>query len=682
MKKFYERTTAHPKLLLLLFILISVICSGISSFVNVNQDIVDYLPDATASTIALDKMDQIFGDGIPNARIMINNVSIPEALAWKEKLKETEHITEVTWLDDAIDITEPLELFEPKIIEAYYKDNNALMTVTIDENYMKETIPILQKFIGENNAMEGSAVSASVSTDNEINLISVIAVIFVLVVLLLTTSSWIEPVLILSGLGIAIVINAGTNLMFGTISFVSNSAGSILLLAVSLDYVIFLLHRFAECRTTEDNAHKAMVNALCQSTNSILSSGMTTIIGFLALCLMQFKIGPDMGFVLAKGVIISLICTFILMPSLILTTYKWIDKSSHRIFISAPAKLGNIIQKVMIPVVILFAILLIPSRLASNANEFYYGSAHFFNSDTTLGADIADIQNTFGKSDTFVLLVPSDDFYTQTMLSNELKRIPQITSVISYVDTVGAEIPTTYLDKEILSKLISDGFSRYIITASIDSEGDTAFTLVEQIRLIADSYYPDDYYLAGNTVGTYDLMKTITNDMKLVNFLAILAVFIVLLISMKSIILPILLVLSIEAAIWINLSFPYFMGDTLFYIAYLIISSIQLGATVDYAILFTDKYLDYRRYMPKKAALYQMISACTISVLTSGSVMTVVGFLLGAISSHELMAQLGIFLGRGTLCSLAIVFLVLPGLLYIFDHLIEKTTKNLTFMKG
>ena len=331
------------------------------------------------------------------------------------------------------------------------------------------------------------------------------------------------------------------------------------------------------------------------------------------------------------------------------------------------------------PFVCLFAVIIAPAFLASNANDYYYGSSHIFDESTKLGADTALIEGVFGKSDTYVLMVPKGDNETQKELSDELKKLPQVVDIISYVDTVGAEIPEEYLDEDTLSMLVSDNYSRMVLSLDIDYEGESTFELVEEIRSTAEEFYRDNYYLAGNGVSTYDLMNTVTSDMMKVNLLAIGAVFIVLLITMKSISLPVILVLSIETAIWLNLSFPYFTDNAIFYIAYLIISSIQLGATVDYAILMTDRYMEYRREMPKKQAVVQTISSCSVSILTSGSALTVVGFLLGFISSHGLLAQLGIFLGRGTLCSLGIVMFVVPGLLYLFDKLIQKTTRNTDF---
>lgn len=679
MKKFYNQVVNHSKMILSIFIFLFISCFIARQFITVNYDMNDYLPETSSSTIALEIMEEEYDGGIPNARIMLENVSIPEVLEYKKSINAIDGITDITWLDDVIDITEPLETMDINAVETYYKDQNALLSVTIDESKSIQAIEDIRKVIGDDNAITGSAVStatATTSTINEIKKIAVIAILLVLVIILLTTTSWVEPFIVLIGLGIAVIINAGSNLIFGEISFVTNAAGNILQLAVSLDYSVFLIHRFEECRREEKNVKKAMVNALCMSTSSILSSGLTTVIGFLALCLMRFQIGPDLGLALAKGIFISLITVFVFMPVFILYTYKLIDLTRHRSFMPSFKGFGKFIFRVMIPMLCVFVILIVPCYLGSNANNFYYGSSHIFGTDTKLGADTQKIDSVFGESDTYVLLVPKEDTATQKQLSGELKDLSQVTSIMSYVDTVGAEIPESYLDSETLSKLNSDNFTRMVISVETGYEGEETFELVERVRNIANKYYDDNWYLAGEGVSTYDLMDTVTMDMVKVNLLAIGAVFLVLLLTSKSIILPIILVLAIETAIWINLAIPYFTDTPIFYIAYLIISSIQLGATVDYAILFSDRYKESRGIENKKEAVINTISAVTVSILTSGGTLTIVGFLLGNISTHGLLSQLGFLLGKGTLCSLVIVFFVLPALLYIFDGLVIKKEKH------
>lgn len=445
----------------------------------------------------------------------------------------------------------PLETLDQDTVETYYKDGNALFSVTIDKAKRVDAVNDIRAIVGEENAMTGSAVStaaATTSTVSQISKISAIAVLFVILVLILTTDSWFEPVIVMIGLGVAIVINAGSNLIFGEISFVTNAAGSILQLAVSMDHSVFLIHRFTECRQEIDDPKEAMVEALTMSTSSILSSGLTTVIGFIALCLMQFLIGPDLGRALAKGIAISLVTVFTFMPCLILSTYKWLDKLQHRPFVPSFRKFGKAVQKVMIPVLVIFILAIVPSYLASNSNSFYYGASKIFNEKTKTGADTAQIEDIFGKSDTYVLMVPKEDKATQKKLSDALHEIPQVKSIISY--------------------------------------------------------------------------------------------------------------------------------KRIFYIAYLIISSIQLGATVDYAILLTERYREYRQTCNKKDAITNTLSAVTVSILTSGSALTVVGFLMGIISTHGLLSQLGYFLGRGTLCSLVIVLFALPGMLYVFDGTFIKKEKK------
>ncbi len=679
MTKFYRHIVNHQKLIITIFLTLFVICLVCKSFIAVNYDMNDYLPPESASTQAVDLMESEYEGGIPNARVMVQDVTVPQALEYKKQLLEADGVTDVTWLDDTLNITVPLETQDPDTVETYYKDGNALFLVTIDDDRRIEAVSAIRDIIGEDNAMTGSAVSTAVATTSTVSEIAVIAVIgiaFALLVLLLTTTSFAEAVLVLAGLGVAVIINAGSNLMFGEISFVTNAAGNILQLAVSLDYSVFLLHRFAECRQETDDPKEAMIQALRMSTTSILSSGLTTVIGFLALCLMQFQIGPDLGLALAKGVAISLITVFTFMPALILKTYKLIDKTKHRSLMPSFRGFGKFVSHIMMPMVIVFAILIAPSYLASNANSFYYGASHIFGSKTQLGADTAKIEAAFGKQDTYVLMVPKDSTATQEELSEALHDIPQVKNILSYVDTVGEVIPEEYLDSGTLSKLNSENYTRMVLTVDVGYESEETFSLVEKVRSTAEKYYPGTWYLAGEGVSTYDLMNTVTSDMVKVNLVAIAAVFLVLLITMKSLVLPVILVLSIETAVWLNLAIPYFAGQTIFYIAYLIISSIQLGATVDYAILFTDRYKEMRQKYPKRKAVVQTISAVSVSILTSGSVLTVVGFLLGIFSTHGLLSQLGYFLGKGTLCSLGIVLFVLPGLLCLFDRLVVKVKKS------
>ena len=672
MAKIFEKIVGHPKLVITVFLAAAVICGVCQQFVAVNYDMNDYLPEESPSTVALDTMQSQFSGDIPNARVMVDDVTISQALDYKKKIEAVDGVTDVTWLDDQTDITMPREIMDDETASKYYKDDKALFTVTIEDSKRISAVSDIREITGDKGYLTGSAVSTAAATNQtvkEIPKIAVLAVLFTIFVLAITTTSWAEPLVVMAGLGLAVVINSGSNLIFGEISFVTNAAGSILQLAVSLDYSVFLLHRFQEVHSREADPQKAMVMALTQSTSSIAASGLTTVIGFLALCLMRFRIGPDLGLALAKGVAISLVTVFVFMPVFILSVYKWIEKFRHKPILPSFEKFGRLITKIMIPAVCIFIIAIVPAFMASNSNSFYYGASHIFGTDTRAGADSKVVRKAFGEQDTYVLMIPKDsDKTAQKQLADDIKELPHVTGVISYAGTVGTQVPDKVLPSQIGSQLDSEKYTRMVISAAVPYEGDETFTLVKEVRKTAQEYFPDEYLLVGEGVSTYDLMDTVTADMMRVNFIAIAAVFIVLVITMRSLVMPCILVAAIETAIWINLSVPYICGSNVFYIAYLIISSIQLGATVDYAILSADRYKEFRQTMGRREAVVETVRTSAASILTSGTVLTAAGFLMGFISSHRVLSQLGMFLGRGSLCSLAIVLLVLPGLLYLTDR--------------
>ena len=682
MRKLYESIVNHKKTVIVAFVMAMIVSAVCSTMVNVNYDINDYLPDGTASTVALDTMNEEYDMSIPNARVMVSNLTVAQALEMKQKLSEIEGVEDVTWLDDVVDTDIPLETADKDTVENYYKDNKALFTVTINEHTRIETVNAIRDLIGDNNSMAGAAINTAIAaqaTNKEVKNIIFLVIPICLAVLFLTSSSWIEPILLLGSIGVAILLNKGSNLMFGTISFVTNAAGGVLQLAVSMDYSIFLLHRFQEMREEGQAPKEAMINALCKSTGSILSSGLTTVIGFAALILMRFKIGPDMGLAMAKAIFLSLITVFVLFPVVLLYCYPLIDKTKHKSFLPDFGKFGQFVTKLMVPAVLVFVLFIIPCNLGQKENFFSYGSSQIFSTDTQIGRDTKIIEDTFGKSNNLVLMVPKGDLEKETELSKKLHDMPEVTSILSYVDNAGAEVPMDYVDNETLSKLISDNYSRLVLTVDADFEGEKTFNLIEEIRSLAKSYYGDKYLLAGESASTYDLMDTITKDNDRVNLIAIGAVFVVLLLSMKSITIPVILVLAIETAIWINLSVPYFTNDFVFYIAYLIISSVQLGATVDYAILLTSRYMEVRETASKKKTIVETLRSTTVSIMTSASILTIAGLLLWKISTHGILSQLGHLLARGTALSTLIVLFVIPGMLYIFDGLIQKTTVGVKF---
>ena len=672
-------------MIITVFVVLAVICAGLSTLVGVNYNFADYLPDDAPSTKALNIMEEEYSQPIPNMRVVIYDVTIPEALDYKEKIENAEGVKEVTWLDDSIDIYQPLELADQDTTDTWYKNSDALFSVTVSSNEDEKAAAVeaIREIIGDNNAMSGTAVTdvlSPVHTSQEIQKIILIALPIIFVILLLTTTSWFEPVLFMVTIGVAIMLNRGTNLMFGEISFVTNAAGSVLQLAVSMDYSIFLLHRFAENRQDGKPVQEAMIAAVKQSMGSVLSSGLTTVTGFAALILMRFKIGPDMGYVMAKAIVFSLICVLCFLPALAISTYKLIDKTRHRPFYPAFSKFAKGVLKVRIPALTIAVLIAIPCFIAQGRNDFIYGSSRVYSTEETqMGRDLLAVEDEYGASNPLVIMVPKGDISKEAQLNDALKSDSDVISVISYVNTVGASIPENFVPEEALSQLYSEHYSRFVVTLDTEEIEDGWADKIDRVREICEEYYGDEVLIAGDLASTEDLKDTITVDNTRVNILAILFVFVILVVNFKSITLPIILTLVIELSIWINLSVPYFQSTTLHYIGYLIISSVQLGATIDYAILLTGRYLEERKTKTCREAAAESIRACVLSLFTSAIILTIAGFVLGAVSTNLVLSQLGTLVGRGAVISFILVLFALPALLMIFDRVIEKTTAKTQF---
>ena len=689
MNRYTQFILKHRKIIIIVFLLAAVICVGLSTMVGVNYKFADYLPEDNPSTKALDVMKEEYDQTIPNMRVLIYDVSIPLALSYKEKIENVKGVEEVRWLDDAIDIYEPLEQADADTVDVWYKDSDALFSITIsekDDAEKKAAVKEIRTIIGDENAMSGTAVTdtySPVHTTKDIQKIILIAIPIVFIILLLTTNSWFEPVLFLFTISVAIMLNRGTNLIFGEISFVTNAAGSVLQLAVSMDYSIFLLHRFAESRAEGKEVKQAMVDAVKQSTSSVLSSGLTTVTGFAALILMRFRIGPDMGWVMAKAIVFSLLCVLCLLPALAISTYKLIDKTQHRPLYPNFKSVSSVVMKIRIPMLILTVVIAVPCFLAQGSNDFLYGSSRVYSTNQTqMGRDLLAIEDEYGASNPLVILVPKGDMSKEAALNKALCENKNVTSVISYVNTVGAQIPDGYVPEDSLEQLYSENYSRFVVTLNTEEVEDGWTDKIDEIHKICEKYYSDDALIAGDLASTEDLKDTITEDNIRVNLLAIAFVFIILLLNFKSISMPVILTLVIELSIWINLSIPYFGSTTLHYIAYLIISSVQLGATIDYAILLTSRYLEERKTMGRKEAARTAIQVSVLSLFTSAIILTIAGFALGICSTNLVLSQLGILVGRGAVISFVLVLFVLPALLVLLDKVIEKTTFGLKFSKN
>ncbi|WP_253286852.1 RND family transporter [Virgibacillus sp. MSJ-26] len=644
----------------------------------------DYLPSNAPSTEAMDVMEEEFGEDVANTRVMVQDVSVQEALEYKSELEAIDGVSDVSWLDDVIDIKTPIEMADTDTVETYYKGDHALFTFHVDEGKEVEATDKIYELIGDGNALSGEALDTAISqesTGEETFNAAAILVPIIILILLLSTRSWIEPVFFLTAIGISILINLGTNIFVGEISFISQAVAPILQLAVSLDYAIFLLHSFDDYRNKMDSPYEAMKQAMKKSFPAIAASASTTFFGFLALTFMNFEIGADLGINLVKGILLSFLSVMVFLPALTLMFYNLIDKTYHKQWIPTKYNIGKYLLKLRIPVLALIAILIIPAFLAQSQTNFIYGMGELPD-NTRAGQDTAKIEDVFGKYTPMVLLVPKGDLAREDELVGELSDLKQVKSTVAYTNTVGVAIPPEYLDEETKEQFFSDNYSRIILNTTTKDEGDKAFSLVEKVRDIVDSYYGEDYYATGESVTLYDMKQIVQKDNTLVNILTVATIALVLLVTFRSLSLPIVLLLTIQSSVWINLAIPYFTNDPLVYIGYLIISIVQLAATVDYAILFSDDYTSNRQKMGALAAIKKTINEKIFSIAVPASILSSVGFILWLTSSDPIISSIGILLGRGTLLAFTLVVLFLPALLVVLDRLIQKTTLKANFYKG
>ena len=663
--------------------LLAIVSAGVQFAVSVNYDMVDYLPGNAPSTVAMDVMEAEFDGGLTNARVMIKDVGIQEALAFKRDLEAIDGVSEVTWLDDAMDLKTPIEMADTDTVESYYLDDHALFTFHIEEGKEVETTDAVYELIGEDNAMSGEALDTAISqkmTGKESMFAAAILVPVIILILLLSTRSWAEPVFFLTAIGVSVLINLGTNIFIGEISFVTQAVAPILQLAVSLDYAIFLLHSFADYRQKTTDPVEAMQLAMKRSFPAIAASASTTFFGFTALSFMNFEIGADLGLNLVKGILLSFISVMMFLPALTIMFYKWIDKTKHKPLLPSIPHVGKNLSKFRIPALVIVMILIVPAFLGQSQTNFLYGTGE--NPEhTRAGSDAIIIEEAFGKFTPVVLLVPNGDIAREAELVQDLHDLDHVKSIISYVNTVGAAIPPEYLDDSVTEQFFSENYSRIILNTTTDTEGDEAFAFVEDVKAITANYYGDNYHALGENVTLYDMKNIVEKDNTVVNSLTVITIAFVLLVTFRSISIPVVLLLTIQSAVWINLSVPYFTNSSLVYIGYLIVSTVQLAATVDYAILLTEHYKENRKEMSAKDAIKKTIDEKIFSIGVSASILSSVGFILWLTSTDPIVSSIGLLLGRGALLAFLLVVLFLPALLIIFDRVIEKTTWKPNFYK-
>ncbi|OQB24328.1 MAG: Membrane protein YdfJ [Firmicutes bacterium ADurb.Bin182] len=677
MRSIADRILKYRKTILIGFFMLCIASVFLMTGVRINYDLSEYLPDSTPSTLALEQMRKSFGSDLPNMRVIVPDLSIAQALELKNRLGEIEGIKSVLWLDDVTDIRIPLEMVDDDIKGAWYKDGAALFSICIRGEETGNTIKSVRDLIGPRGLVSGAAVNMEETrktTMSEVAQIALFVIPIGFIILLIATDSWLEPVLFTLTIGVAILLNEGTNFFLREVSFVTRATGAILQLAVSMDYAVFLSHRYSQSRKEHNSDIEAMKHAMVKSFPAIASSAFTTVLGFLALTLMKFKLGPDMGIVLAKGILLSYVSVMVLLPVLCVFFTGLLDKTRHRSLMPKFSGFSKTVIKICRPLAIVICLLLLPAFLAQSRNDFLFGDAGMHSEESKVMREAKAISEIFGESMQMVLLVKEGEAAREALLAEELSKIDSVKDVVSYATTVGNHIPSEFLQAGVRNSFRSGGYSRFIVEVATNNESERAFTAVEQIRAKTQELYPNQYHLISESVINYDLKTTISSDNTRVNAAAIAAIGLVLLLTFRSLCLPLLLLLTIEGAIWINMSIPYFAGSSLNFVGYQIVSAVQLGATVDYGILFSQHYLDNRLSLNKAEAVQKSLADTSGTILTTASVLFASGQVLGIVSSNGIISELGVILGRGAAISAGMVMLFLPALLITFDSFILKTT--------
>ena len=730
------------KAFLVLFAIACVYCAFCMNKTTVNQDITKYLPADSETRIGLTLMDEQFVT-YGNARIMVSNITWSDADALVTNLEQIKGVKEVAF-DNS---------------EDHYRGTNALFEVTFDgteddeisKNAKKEVTELLAGYDTYVSSPVGSEQEQMDALSKDMNLILVLAVIIIVGVLLLSTKAYMEIPVLLITFGVAALLNKGTNFWLGTISSVTDSIAVVLQLALAIDYAIIFCDRFMEEHETMD-AESAVKVALSKAIPEISASSLTTISGMVAMMFMHFRLGYDMGIVLVKAIIFSLISVFFLMPAILMIFAKGIDGSHHKSFvpnISFAGKWANLTRFIIPPV---FVVIVCLAAWTSNHCTYLYDvnsvpSAH--ENESRLAK--RRIEEEFGVSNQMAVLVPKGDYESEKKVLKELDQLDYVNTVLGLANVEIDEdhvltdklaprafSELTDLDVEVVRllymayaydqgqngpiftgideysvplidmflflheqyeegyvtldaemdknlndlydtlhdaqlQLQGEDYSRLVLTTNLPTEGEKTYAAMDEIRSICAACYGDEVILVGDSTSNHDQMTSFATDNIIISVLSALFVMIILLFTFQSAGLPVLLVLTIQGSIWINFSVPAITGSGIFFIAYLIVSAIQMGATIDYAIVISSRYMALKKQMPIKEAIIETINQAFPTIFTSGTILTGAGFLIGQIASDATVASIGTALGRGTLISIGLVLFVLPQILLLGDLIIEKT---------
>ena len=683
MKKVSNYIANHNKLIVLIsmILLIPAIFGYIKT--RINYDILVYLPE---------KVDTIKGEKILTdefkfgayAFVLAENESSKNILKLEDEIKEIKGVNQVVSVLDAIDVAVPKEMLPDEVLEKVYKDNETVVMVTFDGSTSEDKTIAAVRTLREKveNADRVSSMTAMVIdtmdlSNQEILIYVVIAVIFCLVVLLIATDSYIVPILLLANIGIAIIYNMGTNIFLGEISYITKAITAILQLGVTTDFSIFLYHKYEQAKkeNRKQSKNQAMALAISQTFKSVIGSSLTTFAGFLALCTMDLTLGTDIGIVMAKGVICGLICVLTLFPALLLSFDRLINKTRHKNICPEFKCLQNFSIKHYMAILGVFLLLMVPAYIGNSNYKVYYKL------DESLPKDLAFQVANSELADKFNIVSPEIIILDKDIKTNDVEHLAEELKKEKGIDLVLApsilinQGMVDLLPEELTQMLDNDDYQLMLINSTYEIASDELNAQVERVSKIVNKYDKSGI-VAGEGPLMKDLVTIADHDFKMVYYTSLAVIFVIMFIVLRSIALPVILILAIEFAIFLNMAVAYYTGTTLPFIASIVVGTIQLGATIDYAILMSTRYLEERtKVKDKKVAMQETLKYTVPSIITSALCFFAATIGVALYTKIDMIGAICELLARGSIISMLVVILVLPALLLVFDKVILKTTK-------
>lgn len=686
MNKVAKLITKHKNIIMILAVALLIPAAIGYVTTRINYDILSYLPNSLETVEGQDIMVDEFGMGA-FSMIIVEDMPMKDAAELEKKLEAVDHVTDVLWYDDALDISVPTDMMPKRLRNAFFHGDATMMIALFDNTTSSDdtmtAITDIRKLVGETAfaaGMSGVVTDIKNLALAEMPVYVVIASCLSLLILLITMDSLVTPVIFLATIGMSIVYNLGSNFMLGEISYITQALAAVLQLAVTMDYSIFLLESYeANKQRFEGDKQRAMSHAIMNTFKSVSSSSVTTIAGFLALCCMTFRLGTNIGIVMSKGVVIGVIACVTVLPAMILTFDGVIEKTSHKAILPNMDKISGWIVKHHWIALILFAVILLPATYGNANYEIYY------NIDTSLPDTIPSaianekLSSEFDMSNMHMVLMKNEGLTAKQKneMSNKIENVDGVKWVIGLNSLIGSNMPESMIPADIREILQTDNYELMFVCSDYKSATDEVNAQIADISDIVKGYQKD-----AMVIGEAPLMKDLSDvtdvDLANVNYISIAAIFLIILITFKSISIPIILVAVIEFAIACNMAVPFYSGTSLPFVASIVIGTIQLGATVDYAILMTNRYHKERLNGAGKGEAVAIAHKTSIkSIITSGLCFFAATFGVSVYSQIDMINSICTLLARGAVISMVVVIAILPAMLWLFDGIIIRTSLDL-----